>query len=261
MQATLRHLFSAGIFLTMSASCASALTLGLPIFTTTPGDIHLLNQFQDSVPSSEYTLSLLSTIASAQGAPGLVGKTINFEITIESISGFSRDARLSIDGVDLNAFAGAFGRGDTVSLSLPISSSVYDPATDKTTDSFAGIFSSFGPVTYGVGSYSDVFLQYVLSTTVLPQTVVYEYCQTAHPSICELSKDPNLTEIGGEPVDLGLEFSGPEGTLRGATMTFSTVNGRPVPSPVPLPAGGLLLAAALSALGLGSAFHKKRVAV
>ncbi len=252
MKPILKHICAASVMLVATAGAAEALTLGAPIFTTAPGTISILNQFEFNVPSPVYTLTMNGTIASAVGAPGLVGKSIYFQTTI--VFGGSFDSAMSIDGVDLHPDA---ANNDQVLANMPVATSVYDGATNKNTDTFSGIFSAFGPVTYDIStSGGGVLLQYVLSAP-LPQITQYEYCEIANPSVCTYSLQAGLTEISGVPVaDNGLAFSGPEGTIHDATMTFYTVNGRTTPSPVPLPAGGLLFISALAALGLGSRLKK-----
>jgi hypothetical protein len=256
MKPILKHICAASVMLAATSGAAQALTLGAPIFTTAPSDVFILNQFEFNAPSDTYTLTLNSTIATAVGAPDLVGKTIHFETTIRGI-GLSTDAALSIDGVDLNAFGFT---DNQVFAYLPVATTVYDAATNTNTDTFSGIFETFGPVTYDIFTGgSGVLLQYILSAP-LPQITQYEYCEIANPSVCTYSFQAGLTEISGVPVaDSGLDFSGPEGTIHNATLTFYTVNGRTTPSPVPLPAGGLLFISALAALGLGSRLKKKTI--
>jgi hypothetical protein len=256
MKPILKHICAASVMLAATSGAAQALTLGAPIFTTAPDDIFILNQFIDSVPSNQYTLTLNSTIATAQGAPGLVGKTIQFQTTVRGI-GLSDSVSMSIDGVNLNP--GGY-TDNQIYAYLPVATSTYDAATNTNTDTFSGIFSPFGPATYDIFiGGSGVLLQFILSAP-LPQITQYQYCEIADPSVCTYSFQAGLTEISGVPVaDSGLDFSGPEGTIHNATMTFYTVNGRTTPSPVPLPAGGLLFISALAALGLGSRLQKKTI--
>jgi hypothetical protein len=96
MKPILKHLCAASVMLVATAGAAQALTLGAPIFTTAPGTISILNQFEFNLPSPAYTLTMNSLIASAVGAPGLVGKSIHFQTTI--FDGFgSYDSSMSIE--------------------------------------------------------------------------------------------------------------------------------------------------------------------
>jgi hypothetical protein len=255
MTAIFRNICAASVVLFATAGAAEALPLGTPIFTTAPGNISILNQFEFNLPSDTYTLTLNSTILTAQGAPGLVGKTIHFQTTILGTVQ-TVNVSMSIDGVDLNPFGYT---GNQIFANPPVATSDYDAATNTNTDTFSGIFSPFGPVTYSFFNSGSVLLQFVLNAP-LPLITQFEYCETADPRRCTFSLQDGLTEINGQPVFLAILAEGPEGTIQNATMTFYTVNGRPTISPVPLPAGGLLLMTALAALGFGSRLKERRSA-
>jgi hypothetical protein len=221
----------------LAAICTSAeaITVGLPIFTTAPGSINVVNEFVFNRPSPFYTLSYTGTIASADGAPELVGQPISF-----SFSTVRDDAPISIGGVNLTPFPGNGGPGDTLLISLPIDSQC--DASGNCTDTFSGIFTGFNPVP----AFTDIQLLFTLSA-LLPTKTGYFFCLDSNPSDCTQVTDPTLTQLGGQPGFIMAE-NYIEGQLRNATITFSTVDGRPV-SPVPLPATAWLLMAGLAGLG------------
>jgi hypothetical protein len=223
----------------MSASFAQALTLGLPSFKTAPASISITNQFSpDGEPTPSYTLSVTTTIASAQGAPGLVGQSLVFYYFFNG--GFDDGtvtSTLSIGGTDLGLQTDA---GNSFLISPPLAvPQVLDPVF-----TYAGIFEGFGP---NAGAFPEINLLFELSQSV-PTLHGYRYCFDSCTKF-EFSNIGGLTEISGIPVvldsDLGLY---PEGTIRDAVLTFSTVNGRPTVSAVPLPTSVILFMSALVAL-------------
>jgi hypothetical protein len=222
----------------LAAICTSAeaITVGLPIFTTTPGTINVVNEFVLNRPGPFYTLSYSGgTIASAEGAPELVGQPISFSFSTDR-----EQAPISIGGVDLAPFPGNGSRNNTLLIRLPIDSQC--DASGNCTDTFSGIFTGFNPVP----AFIDIQLLFTLSA-LLPTTTGYFFCLDSNPSDCTQVSDPTLTQLGGQPGFIMAE-NYIEGQLRNATITFSTVDGRPV-SPVPLPATAWLLMAGLAGLG------------
>ncbi len=224
------------------SSTATAATLGMPIFTTAPSTVYVTNEFGPNLmPTPSYTVHTSTTIASAQGAPDLVGQTLDF--TYFQDLGFSppfASYQLRIAGIDI--MVGPTVPEGYMDVILPYVET-YDPISGDTTFTYQGVFSGWG------SKLGDPFqvLAFTLSAA-LPTLDGYQYCN-ADFSFCEFSNTPGLTDISGVPVTLNDSYLGyPEGQLRNATLTFSTLGGRQV-APVPLPAGGLLLAAALAGLG------------
>ena len=226
------------------ANPAQAATLGLPIFTTAPTAIHVTNQFgPDLVPTPSYTLNLHSVIATAQGAPGLIGQEIDLTLFVNG--GFDDGtvfSHLAIGGQEI--LADSDGGPDRIVVSPP-ETSAFDPVTGLTTFSYTGIFAGFGP---RLSLLPEFLLQFAIDMPI-PTLNGYRYC-TAGEAYCEFSNTPGLTEITGQAVTVQSSFLDyPEGTLSNAVMTFSTVDGRAV-APVPLPAGGALMLGALTGLAM-----------
>jgi hypothetical protein len=230
----------AALGLAASFSGAEATTLGLPIFKTAPTTVQVTNEFGPVLlPTDSYTLSFTSTIASAQGAPELVGQSISFSAFF--VNGFDPgtvSSSLFIGGVDLHLDAMSF------LITPPVATDVFDPGTGLSTFTYSGIFAGFGPRT---AAFPDIMLDFVLSAAI-PTRQGFLYCQTAAPGTCEFSNIAGLTEINGQAVTVMDSFNYPEGTISNAVATFSTVDGRPIPT-TPLPAGGLLLLGAMASLG------------
>lgn len=226
-------------------SDAAATTLGLPIFATAPSTIFITNQFDRSLPTPSYTLSLHSTIDTAQGAPELIGQDIDFTWFFD-------------DGFDDGTISSSLRIGGTEILFDPLSRSydllagfpyvelAYDPVTSLADYAYPGIFAGFGPRT---AVFPEITLQWALDTLV-PTKSGSLYC-VLDDSYCEFSNTAGLTDLGGVPAYARFDFVYPEGVLTNASLTFSTVDGRQV-APVPLPAGGALLLVALAGPGLGA---------
>ncbi len=238
---------AAVVSLMVAGHGVDAATLGLPIFTTTPSSVFVTNQFGGNVPTPSYTLNLNSTIATADGAPELVGQTIAFSWFFNG--GFDDGTvtpSLVIGGISV--LADPLDQADRVLISPSIASDVFDPVTNLSTFQYSGIFAGFGP---RVAAFPDIILQFALNAPI-PTKEGYFYCDPNDPSDCQFSNTPGLTEINGSPVVVGQSFLGyPEGTITNAVITFSTVDGRAV-APVPLPASGLLLMGAAGLLAAAS---------
>jgi hypothetical protein len=112
-------------------------------------------------------------------------------------------------------------------------------------------FTGFGPYD-GVFPERDLLMSF---SGAIPTRTAYLYCRVADPSICDFSNLPGVTDIGGKPVFVEETFVYPEGTLTNATVTFSTIDGRV--APIPLPATGVLLGLAIA----GLAIARRRAAV
>jgi hypothetical protein len=218
---------------TLKAICttAQAVTVGLPIFTTAPGSINVVNEFTFNYPSSDYSLNYTGTIASAEGAPGFVGQTISLNVNTSRL-----EVSLEIGGTSFTSFG-----VNPINVAPPVNIEC-DPSGNNCTETFTGIFSAFNPVS----SSFDIDLLYTISAA-LPRTTGYFFCLDSNPTNCTQVSDPTITELGGEPGFVVTE-NYIEGQLRNATITFSTVDGRPVSS-VPLPATAWLLMAGIAGLG------------
>lgn len=237
--------FSLSVAVALSmASSVDAATVGLPIFTTAPSTVHITNQFgPPGLPTPSYTLNLHSTIDTAQGAPELVGQSIDFSWFYNG--GFDDGSvfvSLNIGGQEI--LADPLMQNNQVLISPPYVEDSFDPGTGLATFSYPGIFAGFGPNT---AIFPELTLEFALNA-LIPTLSGFLYC-TAGMAHCEFSNTAGLTEIGGDPVTVYESFVYPEGHITNAVMTFSTVNGRPV-AEVPLPAGGALLFGALGALGV-----------
>lgn len=227
------------------ASSTQATVLGLPIFTVEPAIISVTNEFgPDLLPTPSYTLSFNGTIATAEGAPELVGQPINFDWFYEGgFSTGSSSPSLQIGGTEILTDPLLF---DNQFLITPPYSSVFDPVTGLDTFTYTGIFAGFGPV---IGTFPDLVIEFSINMPI-PTREGYLYC-TLGQADCEFSNSTSVTEIGGVPASLFETYVYPEGRISGATVTFSTVNGRPI-APVPLPAGGLLLMTGIFGLALAA---------
>lgn len=229
--------------LSVLAAPALAATFGLPIFTTAPGSVFIVNEFgPDLMPTPSYTLSFTGTIGSAQGAPELVGQTIDFSWFFDG--GYNPGtvgSALRIAGTDILNDALA---NDHQFLAYPPldREEDFDPVSGLATFFYSAPSQGFGP---NRALFPEVLMEFSVSAP-LPTRTGYRYC-SADFSLCEFSQLAGLTEIGGLPVTVDTIFNYPEGRLDGATLTFWTVNGRD-PAPVPLPAAGGVLALALVAL-------------
>jgi hypothetical protein len=221
---------------------ASATTLGMPIFNTAPSTIFITNQFDGTLPTPSYTLSLHSTIATAEGAPELVGQNIDFTWFFDG--GFDDGtifSSLNIGGTEI--LVDPLLRAYELSVGFPYIELSFDPGTGLADWAYPGIFAGFGPRT---GIFPEVTLSWALDA-ILPTREGYLYCATAG-GYCEYSEIAGLTEIAGLPAYVEQSFIFPEGRIDDATVTFSTVDGRQI-APVPLPAGGILFASVLAGLG------------
>lgn len=236
------------ILLSGLASEATATTLGLPIFTTAPSFVSFTNNFDVSgVPTGLYFLSVDTVIASARGAPELIGKSLSFKgmfslLGSPSVSNLIEVSAFSIAGIsDLAYFP---YESPFIDVLPPVITEV-DPVTGEFVYSVDPIFAGFGPTAI------DGFMLSVKLNTQVPTKNGYTYC-TFDYGFCEFSNIAGLTEISGQLVpNVESHLAYPEGHLSNATLTFSTVNGAQI-ADVPLPAGGLLLFAALAGLGLNA---------
>ncbi len=229
---------SASALVLCFAGTSYAATLGFPSFTTAPTTVNVVNEFgPDLTPTPSYTLSVHSTIATAQGVPELVGQAIDFiwfngnvgtGVSFLNIGG----QELLFDTLD----------NDREVLVIPPYTEVYDPITSISTFSYSGIFTGFGPRT---GTIPEFVLQFSIDLPI-PTKNGFWYC-TAGQATCEFSNIAGLTDLNGQPATLFESFTYPEGAIHNAVLTFSMVDGRPV-APVPLPAGGMLLVCALAGL-------------
>jgi hypothetical protein len=230
----------------LTLSGANATSVGLPSFMTAPTNISITNQFDVfGLPTSSYTLSFTSTIASAQGADALVGKPIHFSFYDEFgyDDGTQAENDLTIGGIDLQM---QYLAPRQIMISPPVASETDDPATGLLIFDYDGIFAGFGP---RISLYDTISLVFTLPAG-LPTKTGFLYCE-ANSSFCEYSNIAGLTEIRGHLVSVDQTFTYPEGEMRNAAVTFATVQDRKF-SPVPLPAGGWLFAAALSLLGFAT---------
>lgn len=227
-----RLLFTAALLIAAPAASPAA-TYGQPVFTSAPTTISFTNMFYFLLPSDLYQIHVApTTIASAAGAPELVGQTLSFDYFS---GGWSEDGSFSlrIAGDELLALPLT---GDTLLFGPPYEEEV--PGTFT----YPGIFQGFGPRTQ---TFPEFVLKFTLSAPV-PTKTGFLYCSDDE-SFCDFSNIPGLTEIGGTPVHVRETFVYPEGTLANATITFWTEGGAPLP-PVPLPAPAVLLAGGLGLL-------------
>lgn len=211
---------------------ALAVPHGLPILQTAPSTISIVNEFFFNLPSPFYTISLNSTIASAQGAPDLVGETISLTYFSGGV-GASVPYSFRIRGTELMA-----GPVSETSFLIGPAYTEITPNTFVYDDPFSG----FGPRT---APFPEIELSFAVNGP-LPTKTAYLYCTPPANTDCELSEMPGLTSIDGRPVAVQDTFVYPEGQIADGTVTFWTVDGRP--AVIPLPATLPLLAAALGGL-------------
>jgi hypothetical protein len=251
IMSSLLKFFASILIVTLTNGVAAAATLGLPTFTTAPSTISIVNEFGGNLPTGSYTLSLNSIIATADGAPELVGQAIDFSWFYNGgFTGGFGSPSLQIGGVNL--LRDPLSSLDQLLIGPPIASDVFDPVSNLSTFEYSGIFTGFGP---RISTFPEIVLQFVLNAPI-PTLDGYLYCNTSNTN-CSFSNTPGLSQINGEAVMVSQSFLGyPEGRITNATMTFSTVDGRTI-SPVPLPATGLLMLAALSLFAV--TFRKKRM--
>jgi hypothetical protein len=220
---------------------AEAVVLGEPTFTTAPATVSVVNMFSsfggDFFPTSRYVLRTSTTIASAQGAPSLVGQS--FEFGFDSVSD---EAIFSIGGDSATAFSSSPNLTGTGNLFLSgIEDFICTPAGCDL--GFRGVYAAFP---YDPAKSGSLELQFTLNFA-LPNRQGFEYCFIDNPSDCRFSNTAGVMEIDGRPVR-GNSFTYAEGSVRDATISFATIDGRPV-SPVPLPATAWLLIAGIAGLG------------
>lgn len=235
--------FAAAALFGLAALPVQAATVGLPIFTTAPATMSFTNEFIFNRPSPFYTLNYSSTIATAQGAPELVGQALDFTWFYgEGFIVTPVTPSLTIGGFDLTL--NAIDEVSRFRIVPPVASEV--PAGNLNTFTFAAPFQGFGPVT---SAGPDILLQFTVNQPI-PTLTGYLYCDAPTEnaaSFCEFSGTFGLTEIGGIAVQLVETIDYPEGFSQNATLTFGTEGGR-APAPVPLPAGAPLLFGALALL-------------
>lgn len=256
----MRAIVPAAVALLALPAAASAATLGLPVFSTAPGDVGVTAEFDGTAPSGLFTLSLGpgATIAAATGAPDLVGQAIEFSFTgFQNADGTFDDntadvfppPRFLIGGADL-FFDGPVDDSE-LTVFLPFTEEL-DPETGFFTLTFDDPFKGFGGPFTGPDPFNEFVKNLVLTIDrPLPTFLFRSYCFVDDPTDCrsvERDGAEPLAEIDGRPVvvDRAEEYvDGP--FAEPATLTFSTVGGPPV-APVPLPAGAWLLGAALAGL-------------
>jgi hypothetical protein len=243
--------FSASVVGLLLAT-SPAFSLGLPIFTTAPADISIVNEFMSGVPSEFYSFTLETTIASAPGTPEFVGQTFSMRFSSLPLLGPGGGGSFSIAGLPgvLAEFGSPNGAGEGRAFVNPPEEFACDPAGNCIIQ-YVGLYNAFNTrarETPGSDSLGSEILNYKLNFA-LPIATGYEYCFDSSVSDCFFSTVEGLIESGGRPVTENFAYSYVEGRVRNATITFSTVGG-PTPSPVPIPAAGLLFAAALPTLAL-----------
>jgi hypothetical protein len=228
----------------MIPTVAQAVTLGEPVLTTEPGTLTFVNQFgPDLLPTASFTMTYTGLIATAQGAAALAGRSISF--TWFFADGFNDGSiltQLIIDGIDL--LAENTGTDPyRIGIFPPLETVTATPDPTVFTYDYAAPFAGFGPRT---GPFDRVELLLTLGAPV-PMKEGYLYCTLGLPADCSFSDIAGLTELNGQPVALDQTLTYPEGTLFRSTLGFSTVLDDQ-PTPIPVPAGGALLALALGGL-------------
>lgn len=229
---------------------AAAATVGLPILTSAPGTLSFVNEFgPELLPTNLFTMSFNGTIASAQGAPELAGATLSFSMFVSDYGGFYiEDApgnHFTIGGENIMLLGASH---DVIPAFFPIASEV-DNGDGTWTYTYHAPFNGFGPKT---GDYPDVALQFSW-TGGYPSKDGYLYGPCAEAYGCaggDWSNTP-LDFDPENPLYLWEHFVYVEGSITDAVITLATVGG-PAPEipPVPLPAAGWLLGAAVFGLGV-----------
>lgn len=246
----------AAAFVTIAALPASAATVGLPILKTAPGTLTFVNEFgPDLLPSNLFTMSFTGSIASAQGASDLVGATLGFSMLVSDYGGFYFEMAPS----DFFTIAGEnivqLGASeDIIPATFPLAGDV-DNGDGTWTFTYQAPFSGFGPQ---IGNYPEVLLQFSW-TGGYPMKNGYLYgpCADAYGCVGGEWSDELIAFDPSNPLWLWDDFVYVEGKINNAVITLSTVGGTP-PAPVPLPAAGWLLGAAL--VGLGAARRRQQTA-
>jgi hypothetical protein len=201
---------AAAACLATAYTASEAVVVGLPIFTTAPGSVSVVNEFQSNYPSSFYSLSYSGTIASAQGAPELVGQTISFHFSTLELH-----ASLTIGGVNVTPFSGFNAFNDESFDIRPPEDFICDPS-GNCTETYTGIFVGFNPVPV---SGPSVDLLFTLSS-LLPTRTGYFFCYDDNAADCTQVTDPTITEMGGR-TGFVVNQSYIEGTLPNPQLAFS----------------------------------------
>lgn len=230
---------------TLAGTGAEASPVGTPLFTTAPATIFITNEFgTDLFPTDSFSVSVTTTIGSADGAPNLVGETLVFHYFIDNGFAVSPTASLVIDGVetmfDPLLFDGQFLFGP------PVDTAVFDPGTGNDIFTYDAPFDDFGPRT---DIFPEILFEFLINDP-LPTRTGFEYVTAGGDIIFD--NTPGITSFGSSPDDAvvsSTEITYTEGTISGGTITFFTVGGPP-PATVPLPAGLWLMLGGLGTAGL-----------